>query len=135
MNFWPIPRGRGKKNLCRCMCHSCELLTHKNWLNSGKKFFNPQPPLYLHKSDPWGMTQVMEWKSRLLCFISFICKKTHKVWFKNIWNWLSNWNLMLFDLLAPPQGFRGRGKKKVLLRAPFMWATHTPNLVGFRPMV
>ena len=41
-----------------------------------------------------------------------------------------------FDLLAPPQGPRSQGqKKKVPMHDPFMWATHTPNLVGFRPMV
>ena len=50
------------------------------------------------------MTQAAEWKSRLICYISFICEKMHKVWFKNLWNWLCNSDLMIFDLLAPPQG-------------------------------
>ena len=36
----------------------------------------PSPP----KSHPWGMTQATEWKSRLICFVSFICENTHKVW-------------------------------------------------------
>ena len=33
------------------------------------------------KSHPWGKTQGTEWKSRLICFVSFICENTHKVWF------------------------------------------------------
>ena len=39
---------------------------------------------------------------------------------------------MIFDLLAPPQGPRRRGPKKLCrLHVPFMLATHTPNLVEF----
>ena len=34
------------------------------------------------QDHPWGMTQATECKSRLKCFVSFICDKTHKVWFK-----------------------------------------------------
>ena len=106
------PRGWGPKKLCRCMCHSCEWFTHQIWLNFGKKFFlTPNPPRYPQVS-PLGMTQVAEWKSRLICYISFICEKIHKVWFKNLWNWLCNSDLMIFDLLAPPQGPRGQGSKK-----------------------
>ena len=44
------------------------------------------------KSHPWGMTQATEWKSRQICFVSFICENTYKVWYKNLWNWLFNWN-------------------------------------------
>ena len=35
--------------------------------------------------------------------------------------------------MTPPQG--AGPKKFFTLRAPFMWVTHTPNLVEFRPMV
>ena len=45
------------------------------------------------------------------------------------------WYLIIFDLLTPPQGHRGRRQKNVPLQAPFMWATYTPNLVGFSTMV
>ena len=37
-------------------------------------------PLHTHrapKSDPWGMTQATELKSRLICFVSFICENKH----------------------------------------------------------
>ena len=34
------------------------------------------------KSHPWDMTKVTEWKSCLICFVSFICENTHKVWYK-----------------------------------------------------
>ena len=39
---------------------------------------------------------------------------------------------MIFDLLTPPQGPSGRGHL-LLLHASFI--THTPNLVGFCPVV
>ena len=40
-----------------------------------KKKFGPPwaPPGGAPKSHPWGMTKVTEWKSRLICFVSFIC--------------------------------------------------------------
>ena len=95
------------------MCHLCKQLTHQIWLNFGKKVFGPPNPPRYPKSHPWGMTQATEWKSSLICFISLNCEKTHKVWFKNLWNWLCDWDLMIFDLLAPPQGPRGLGPKKL----------------------
>ena len=39
------------------------------------------------KSQPWGMTKATEWKSYLICFVSFICENTNKVWYINLWNW------------------------------------------------
>ena len=113
------PRGWGSKKLCCCMCHWCKLLTHQIWLNFGTKFFfdhSTPPPHGTPKSDPWGMTQATEWKSCLICFISFICEKTHKVWFKNLWNWLCNWNLMIFKYIwpfGPSPGTQGVGQKKM----------------------
>ena len=67
-------------------------------------FWPPGHPLH-------PMTQVIEWKSRLIRFVSFICENTHKVWYKNLWNWLCNWNKMIFYLLTSPQGPRGQGPK------------------------
>ena len=131
------PRGRWPKKWCCCMWHSCKYRTRQIWLNFEEKNWPPIPH-GTPKSHSWGMTQAAKWKSRLICFISFISEKTHKVWLKILWNWLCNWILMclmILDLLAPPQGTRGGGpKQNVPLRAPFMWATHTPNLVGFRPI-
>ena len=74
--------------------------TKTGWI-SGKKNLTPNPPRY-PKVPPLGMTQAAEWKFRLICYISFICEEIHKVWFKNLWNWLCNSDLMIFDLLAPP---------------------------------
>ena len=34
------------------------------------------------KSQRWGMAQASEQISHLICFIYFICKNTHKVWYK-----------------------------------------------------
>ena len=87
-----------------------------------KKNFYPQTPHGTPKSHPWGMTQVAKWKSRLICFKSFICEKTHKVWFKNLWNWLSNWNLKIFNDIWPfgpsPRAPGGGAKKKCAVAHP-----------------
>ena len=127
--FGPSPGPMGEGNQKMVPLHMPYLIvTHTPNLVElqKKKFFDPQ-------WYPWRMTEAAKWKSRLICFISFICEKTHKVWFKNLWNWLSNWNLMIFNDIWP-FGHWGGAKKKCL-HAPFMWATHTPNLVGFPPMV
>ena len=42
------------------------------------------------------MTKVTERKSCLICFVSFICENTHKIWYKNLWNWLCYWNYLTF---------------------------------------
>ena len=65
-----------------------------------KKKLDPLGTPCAPKSHPWGMTQGTEWKSHL---ISFICENTHKVWYKNLWNWHGNRNLMIFDLWPHPK--------------------------------
>ena len=108
------PRGWGPKKLCCCMSHWCKLITHQIWLNFGKQFFlDHSTPHSTPKSDPWGMTQARELKSRLICFISFICEKTHKV---------CNWNLMIFNNIwpfGPSPGPQGAGPKKCAVAHPF----------------
>ena len=42
---------------------------------------------------------------------------------------------MIFDLLNPPKGLRGRAKTILHLHTLFMRVTHTPNLVEFHQMV
>ena len=49
-----------------------------------KKIFDPLCTPSAPKSDPWGMTQAKEWKSRLICFVSFICENMHTVWYEKI---------------------------------------------------
>ena len=49
------------------------------------------------------MTLATEWKFCSLCFQSFICENTHKISYKNLWNWHGNRNLMIFDLLPHPK--------------------------------
>ena len=111
------PRGPGPKQLCRFIW-----VTHTRNLVEFRIFFlTPPSPLRYSQVRPLGMTQAAKWISRLICFLSFICEKIHKVWFKNLWNWLCNSDLMIFDLLAPPQGPRARGPKKMApVRVPFM---------------
>ena len=43
---------------------------------------------------------------------------------------------MIFDLLAPPQGPRGLGPKKMApVHVPYMLVTHTPNLDEFEKKI
>ena len=70
-------------------------------------------------------------KSCLICLISFICENTHKDWYKNLWNWLCNWNKMIFDLLTPPQGPRGRAQKKHQDKTPKNLAEENKTVVIF----
>ena len=73
-------------------------------------FFDPLGTPSATKSHPG-----IEWKSLLICFVSFICENTHKVWYKNLWNWYVNRNLMIFDLLTSPQGHQFDPRMKILL--------------------
>ena len=114
-NFWPLPKAPGGGEPKNC-AGACAILvsnshTKSGWISVKKFFFTPKPPRY-PQIPPQGLTQAAEWKSRLICYIYFICEKIHKVWFKNLWNWLCNSDLMIFDLLAPPQGPRGWGPKQ-----------------------
>ena len=71
-------------------------------------------PPSIPKSHHWGMTQGTEWKFCSICFISFICEKTHKIWYKNLRNWLCNWNLMIFDFLTSSQSHQFDLRVKIL---------------------
>ena len=114
INIWPLPKapGAGDPKNCAgaCAIHVSNSHTKSGWI-SEKKFFNPPPtPHGTPKSHP-GLDPGIRMKMK--CYISLICEKIHKVWFKSFWNWLCNSDLMIFDLLAPPQGPRGRGPKKL----------------------
>ena len=49
--------------------------------NPHAKVFDPSST---PKSHSWGMTPATEWKFCSICFLSFICKNAHKVWYKNL---------------------------------------------------
>ena len=102
------PKGAGTQKMVPYVSNS---YTKSGWISEKHFFFTPTtpPPHVTPKSHPWGMTQAAKWKSRLICFISFICEKTHKIWFKSLWNWFSNWNLMISNDIWP---FGGGGAKK-----------------------
>ena len=115
-DLWTLPqgpRGWGTQKNCAdaCAIHVSYSHTNFGWISEFQKKNWPPNPHNTPKSQPWGMTEAVEWKSHLICFISSICEKTHKVWFENLWNWLSNWDLIIFDLLDPPQGPRGGDPK------------------------
>ena len=48
------------------------------------------------------MTLATEWKFCSICFLSFICEYTHKVWYKNLWNWHVNDNWPFYLALMSP---------------------------------
>ena len=122
-DIWPFgpspgPQGVGTKKNCAVACAIDVSYPHtkSGWI-SEYFFFTTQPP-----TVPSSPTQAREWKSHLICFISFICEKTHKVWFKNLWNWLCNWNLMIFNNIwpfGPSPGPQGAGPKKMCRCTPF----------------
>ena len=90
------------------------LIYHMTMFEKKQQFLTPWQPS-APKSHPWGMSQVTEWKSCLICFVSFIYENTHKVWYKNLWNWHCNLNLMIFDLLTSSQGHQFDPRIKNLL--------------------
>ena len=86
----------------------------------------PSPPL------PWGMTQATEWKSRLICFISFICEMTHKVWLYNSLKLTLKQKCNDIWPFGPSKRPHGAGTKRIVLfHLPFMWVTHTPIWLNF----
>ena len=113
-NFWPLPKapGGGDPKNCAgaCAIHVSNSHTKSGWI-SEFFFFYPQTPTVPPSSTP-GLDPGSRMKIPSDMYIYFICEKIHKVWFKNLWNWLCNSDWMIFDLLAPPQGPRGRGPKK-----------------------
>ena len=113
--------GNPKNGAFAYAIHDSNSHTKSGWISEKKIWPPPPTPHGTPKSHPWGMTQAAKLKSRLICFISFICEKTHKVWFKNLWNWLSNWNLMIFnDILpfGPYPGPQGVAQKKMCCCKP-----------------
>ena len=81
-----------------------------------KKYF--WPPTQGTPSAPsptLGHDQCDRIKSCLVCFVSFICENTHKVWYKNLLNGHVNQNLMIFDLLTSSQGHQFDPRMKIFL--------------------
>ena len=119
MTFRPHPKVTSLTLGWKCYLHfvllviPVDLICHMTM--SEKKYFWPPWAPQRPKVPPWSMTNVTEWKSRLLWFVSFICENTHKVWYKNLWNWHVNRNLMIFDLLTSPQGHQFDPSIKILL--------------------
>ena len=83
-NFWPLPKAPGGRDPKNCV-EACATHVSNSHTKSGrileKKNWPPNPPRY-PQVPPLGMTHAAEWKSRLICYIPFICEKIEKVWFK-----------------------------------------------------
>ena len=89
----------GKFFHCILVCWSSPLIWYATWPCSENWSFDP--PVSSLGHDPGDQMKI---PSKMFCIFHLW---EDKVWFKNIWNWHSNWNLMIFDLQAPPQGPRG----------------------------
>ena len=83
----------------------------------------PVPPSPTPGAWPRGQNKNPVWYVSFLLFV-----RTHTKFRIKIFENDCYWGLMIFDLLTSPQG---AGPKFILL----FHVTHTPNLVGFRPMV
>ena len=77
------------------------------------------------QSPPLGHDQGDRMKILSDMFCIFHSYNTHKVWYKNFWNWHVNQNLMIFDLLTSPQGHQFDPRMKILLA--FCSACHPPQ--------
>ena len=92
-DFWPHPKVTSLTLGWKFYLHFVLLVIPVNWIchmTMFKKKLTPWEPPEPSKSHPLGMTQATKWNFRLICFVSFICENTHKVWYKNLWNWLCN---------------------------------------------
>ena len=76
-------------------------------------------PLAAPCPSPEGMTHATELISRLICFVSFLCGSTHKVWYKT--DFLIKIKRYL-TLLTPPEG---RGQKNDVARPIHVRNSHT----------
>ena len=84
-------------------------MPHNHVWNFFDPLGTPSTPMF----DPWGMTQATEWKSRLVYFVYFICENKHKVWYKNLWNWLCNYKLSdIWPFYPSPRSQRAGPKTK-----------------------
>ena len=142
----PLPKATGDRDPKNCAL-ACTILLNNTHTKSGwileKKNTPPQPPHTLYPEvpplghDPGNQIKIPS--DMFYIFHLWEDTQSYKVWFKKLWNWLCNWNLMIFSYIwpfGPSPGPQGPGPKtNVLLHAPFMWAFHTPNLVGFGSMV
>ena len=127
------PRGLGPKQWCHSMWHSCKYLIHQIWLNFGI-FLTPQPPKVPSSPTPgvWAR-RPNENPVWYVLYLSFVRRHT-KFGFKNFeidFVLEILWYLMILNFWSLPRAPGGRAKNVPLC----MWVTHTPNLVGFRPMV
>ena len=67
-----------------------------------KFFLTPWAP-QVPKSPTPGAWPRRQNKKPVWYVLYLICENTHKVWYKNLWNWHGNWNLMIFDLWPHPK--------------------------------
>ena len=112
----PRPQGAGTQTIVPVHVPFVWVTHTLNLVGFHKKIDTPTPTVPLSPTpgyDPGGRMKI---PSDMLYIFHLW------VWFKNLWNWLCNSDLMIFDLLAPPQGTRGGGGgiKMAPVHVPFM---------------
>ena len=85
--------------------------------------------MWVTHKPPRRLNENLVW---YVLYLSF-ARRQHKVWFKNLWNGLCQWNCMILYLFCSSPEPQGVGTQKiVLLNMPFMWVTNTQIFVEFR---
>ena len=90
----------------KCYLHSVLLVIPVDLISHMIMFENIfWPPGYpqFPKVPPLGHDTGDRIKIPSNIFVSFICENTHKVWYKNLWHWHGNRNLMIIDLWPHPK--------------------------------
>ena len=137
-DIWPRPKVTSLTIRWKCYLHSVllvisvDLICHMTMFEI---FFDPWAP-QCPKVPPLGHDSCdrMKIPSDMFC-IFHLWEHTYFFWIKIFeidFVIEIKWYLTFWPLPRDPGG---GAKEKLTLRAPFMWVTHTPNLVGFRPMV
>ena len=140
LTFWPLPKapgGRDQKNGAgACAFHVSDSHTKSEWILKKKNLTAPPPPPPPHPRYPQVPPLAHDLGDQMkipsdMFYIFHVWEDTQSL-VKNLWNWLCNWNLMIFNDIWPFDPSPGGGaKKNVPWHASFMWPTDTPNLVGF----
>ena len=108
-DIWPCPKVTSLTLGWNCYLHfillviPVDLICYMTMFK--KKIVWPPGYPQCPKVPPLGHDSGDRIKIPMICFVSFICENTHKIWFKNLWNWHGNQNLMVYIWpLTSPQG-------------------------------
>ena len=82
------------------------------------RFLTPAPQVLPLEQGPGKRMKIPFEIFYIFYLWEIICEKMNKLLYRNLWNWLLNWNSIIFELWTPPQGPMGRGLKCVVAPPP-----------------